>query len=137
LRREHTAAYASTVAFAPQGGRTEAKAGLASQPSSTTPGQKSDEPVSPQKPAEDQNAESWNNEPPPGTYRLDEGTIIETVLLNRLDCEFSGPVITQVSTDVYSRAGLELLIPKGSRLLGEARDVSGFDQRASPFCFIG
>jgi type IV secretion system protein VirB10 len=62
-------------------------------------------------------------------YRLDEGTLIETVLLNRMDGEFSGPVITQVSNDVYTRAGLELLIPKGSRLLGEAREVNSFDQR--------
>jgi type IV secretion system protein VirB10 len=60
---------------------------------------------------------------------LDEGTVIETILLNRLDGEFAGPVITQVSANVYSRAGIELLIPKGSRLLGEAREVNSFDQR--------
>ena len=72
---------------------------------------------------------------PPGMYRLDEGTVIETVLLNRLDGEFSGPVITQVANDVYSRAGLELLIPKGSRLLGEAREVTSFDQRRLAILF--
>ncbi len=135
LRRDHNAAYSSTVAFAPQGGRAEAKADTASQSSSTAPGPKTEQPVTAQKPGENQDAESSNSEPPPGTYRLDEGTIIETVLLNRLDGEFSGPVIAQVSTDVYSRAGLELLIPRGSRVLGEAREVSGFDQRRLAILF--
>jgi type IV secretion system protein VirB10 len=79
--------------------------------------------------------EPANNATSAGTYRLDEGTLIETVLLNRLDGEFSGPVITQVANDVYSRAGLELLIPKGSRLLGEAREVNGLDQRRLAILF--
>jgi len=35
-------------------------------------------------------------------YRLFEGTIIETVLTNRLDGTFSGPVNCLVSYDVYS-----------------------------------
>jgi type IV secretion system protein TrbI len=85
--------------------------------------------------AENQSAPASNGDPPTGTYRLDEGTIIETILLNRLDGEFSGPVITQVANDVYSRAGLELLIPRGSRLLGEAREVNGFDQRRLAILF--
>jgi type IV secretion system protein VirB10 len=132
LRRAHNAAYASTIAFAPQGGHAETKPEGTSPTPAGTPAPKQKEPA---KPAESQTAQQPNGDPPAGTYRLDEGTMIEAVLLNRLDGEFSGPVITQVANDVYSRAGLQLLIPKGSRLLGEARDVNGFDQRRLAILF--
>ena len=36
------------------------------------------------------------------TYVLFEGTILETVLINRLDGSFAGPVECLLSTDVYS-----------------------------------
>jgi type IV secretion system protein VirB10 len=135
IRRAHSAAYASTVAFAPQGGgRTETKAENASPAPLAASLPKPEEASSGTK-VEKQNAPPANTDSPGGTYRLDEGTILETVLLNRLDGEFSGPVITQVANDVYSRAGLELLIPKGSRLLGEAREVNGSDQRRLAILF--
>jgi type IV secretion system protein VirB10 len=127
LRRAHNAAYASTVAFAPQNGRGDAKE--VSPAPVPVPPAKQEEATASTKPAQGQTLEQQKGDPPPGMYRLDEGTLIETVLLNRMDGEFSGPVITQVSNDVYTRAGLELLIPKGSRLLGEAREVNSFDQR--------
>ena len=133
LRRAHNSAYASTVAFAPQNGRGEAKE-VSSAPASA-PAAKQDEASAATRPAQGQAVDQPKGDLPPGMYRLDEGTVIETVLLNRLDGEFSGPVITQVANDVYSRAGLELLIPKGSRLLGEAREVSSFDQRRLAILF--
>ena len=133
LRRAHNSAYASTVAFAPQSGRSEAKE-VASAPVSA-PAAKQDEVAASTSQAQGHASETLKDDVPPGMYRLDEGTVIETVLLNRLDGEFSGPVITQVGNDVYSRAGLELLIPKGSRLLGEAREVSSFDQRRLAILF--
>ena len=129
MRRDHNAAFASTVAFAPQGGRSETKVGSDTTAPAAASVPKQEDPSASTKAADRESTEPSKDEPAPGTYRLDEGTIIEAVLLNRLDGEFSGPVITQVSTDIYSKAGLELLIPKGSRLLGEAREVSGFDQR--------
>jgi type IV secretion system protein VirB10 len=135
LRRAHTAAYASTIAFAPQGGHTELKPESVSSPLVAAPPPKREESIPATKAAENQNEQPANNATLAGTYRLDEGTLIETVLLNRLDGEFSGPVITQVANDVYSRAGLELLIPKGSRLLGEAREVNGLDQRRLAILF--
>jgi type IV secretion system protein VirB10 len=135
IRRAHTAAYASTIAFAPQGGHPETKADSVSPAPVAAPLPKQEEPSGSTKPAEPQTAQQPNGDPSPGTYRLDEGTILETVLLNRLDGEFSGPVITQVANDVYSRAGLELLIPKGSRLLGEAHEVNGLDQRRLAILF--
>lgn len=65
----------------------------------------------------------------PASHTLFEGTIIEAVLTNRLEGSFSGPVNSQVTTDVYSHNRQHLLIPKGSRVLGEARRVQEQDQQ--------
>jgi len=86
--------------------------------------------------------------PPPGSvnrdnlessstkrYRLFEGTFFETVLTNRLDGEFSGPVNCMVTTDVYSRNRRRVLIPAGSRVLGEARRVETFGQNRLAVAF--
>jgi type IV secretory pathway VirB10-like protein len=62
------------------------------------------------------------------TYVLFEGTILETVLVNRLDGQFSGPVECLLSNDVYSNDRQHLLIPAGSKLLGETKKVDTFGQ---------
>ncbi len=62
------------------------------------------------------------------TYVLFEGTILETVLINRLDGGFAGPVECLLSTGVYSNDRQHLLIPAGSKLLGETRKVDTFGQ---------
>jgi type IV secretion system protein VirB10 len=59
-------------------------------------------------------------------YTLFEGTVIETVLTNRLDGTFSGPVNCLVSVPVY--AADHLVIPAGARVLGEASAVNTFGQ---------
>ena len=59
-------------------------------------------------------------------YRLFEGTVIDTVLTNRLDGTFSGPVNCLVSVPVY--AADHLVIPAGSRVLGDATAVNTFGQ---------
>jgi type IV secretion system protein VirB10 len=59
-------------------------------------------------------------------YRLFEGTLLETVLTNRLEGSFSGPVDCMVTADVYSHNGQHVLIPQGSRVLGEVRKVETF-----------
>jgi type IV secretion system protein VirB10 len=61
-------------------------------------------------------------------YRLFEGTLLETVLTNRLASYFSGPVNCMVTTDVYSHDRQHLLIPQGSRVLGEVKKVDNFGQ---------
>ena len=61
--------------------------------------------------------------------RLFEGTVLETVLTNRLDGYFSGPINCMVTTNVYSHDGQRLLIPQGSRVLGEVRRVESFGQQ--------
>ena len=63
------------------------------------------------------------------TYVLFEGTILETVLINRLDGGFTGPVECLLSTDVYSNDRQHLLIPAGSKLLGETKKVDTLGQR--------
>lgn len=62
------------------------------------------------------------------TYVLFEGTILETVLINRLDGGFAGPVECLLSTDVYSSDRQHLLVPAGSKVLGETRKVDTFGQ---------
>ena len=62
------------------------------------------------------------------TYLLFEGTILETVLINRLDGGFTGPVECLLSTDVYSNDRQHLLVPAGSKLLGETKKVDTFGQ---------
>jgi type IV secretory pathway VirB10-like protein len=62
-------------------------------------------------------------------YRLFEGSIIETTLTNRLNGSFTGPVNCLVTTDVYSHDRQHVLIPKGSRVLGEAKRNDSFGQQ--------
>jgi type IV secretion system protein VirB10 len=61
-------------------------------------------------------------------YRLFEGTIIESVLTNRLDGTFSGPANCLVSYDVYSHDHNHILIPAGSRVLGDVHPVDSSGQ---------
>jgi type IV secretion system protein VirB10 len=62
------------------------------------------------------------------TYVLFEGTILETVLVNRLEGQFSGPLECLVTTDAYSHDRQHLLIPAGTRALGETRKVENSGQ---------
>ncbi|MGA7174744.1 MAG: TrbI/VirB10 family protein [Candidatus Acidiferrales bacterium] len=62
------------------------------------------------------------------TYVLFEGTILETVLINRLDGSFSGPVECLLTTDVYSHDRQHMLIPAGTKILGGAKKVEVLGQ---------
>ena len=62
-------------------------------------------------------------------YVIFEGTTIDTVLTNRLDGEFAGPVKVMVTNPVYSRDGQHVLIPAGTFLLGDVQKVSNFAQK--------
>jgi len=62
------------------------------------------------------------------TYVLFEGTILEAVLLNRLDGDFAGPVECLVTNDIYSHDRQHLLIPSGTKVLGEAKRVDTLGQ---------
>ena len=58
-----------------------------------------------------------------------EGTVIETLLINRLNGTFSGPVNCLVTNDVYSHDRQHILIPAGAKLLGETKKVEALGQQ--------
>ncbi len=62
------------------------------------------------------------------TYVLFEGTMIDTALMNRLDGSFAGPVDCLVTNDVYSHDHQHVLIPQGTKIVGEAQKVNTFGQ---------
>ena len=62
-------------------------------------------------------------------YRVFEGDVIEAILTNRLAGEFSGPVNVMVTTNLYSHDRQHILIPQGTRILGESSRVSVAGQR--------
>ncbi len=62
------------------------------------------------------------------TYILFEGSILETVQVNRLEGQFSGALECLVTTDVYSHDRQHLLIPSGTRVIGETRKVENSGQ---------
>jgi type IV secretion system protein VirB10 len=64
-------------------------------------------------------------------YVIYEGTILDTVLMNRLDGDAVGPVKVMVTNPVYSHDHQHVLIPEGTVVLGEARKIgsAGFGQQ--------
>jgi len=62
-------------------------------------------------------------------YVVFEGTVIETLLINRLNGTFPGPVNCLVTNDIYSHGRQHVLIPAGTRVLGEAKKVEAFGQQ--------
>ena len=61
-------------------------------------------------------------------HRILEGTIIDTVLTNRLDGGAAAPVNCLVTNAVYSHSGRQVLIPAGARMLGETKPVQTFGE---------
>ena len=68
-------------------------------------------------------------------YVVFEGTTIDTVLSNRLDGEFAGPVKVMVTNPVYSRDRQHVLIPEGTFILGDVQKVSNFGQKRLAMTF--
>jgi type IV secretion system protein TrbI len=62
------------------------------------------------------------------TFVIFEGTVLEALLLNRLDGTFPGPVNCLLSDNIYSHDRQHVLIPAGSKILGEARKVDSLGQ---------
>lgn len=61
-------------------------------------------------------------------HRVLEGTLIDTVLTNRLDGSVAAPVNCLVSTPLYAANGQDVLIPAGARILGETKPVVSFGE---------
>jgi type IV secretion system protein VirB10 len=64
----------------------------------------------------------------PALETLSEGTVIEAVLVNRLDGTFQGPVQCLVTTPVYSLDRHAVVIPAGARVLGSAAPVQAWGE---------
>jgi type IV secretion system protein VirB10 len=62
-------------------------------------------------------------------YRVFEGTVLEGVVTNHIDGGFSGPVMLNLTTDLYSHNDQQLLLPQGTRLLGTVQSVGSAQQR--------
>ena len=119
-----------TTPAAPATGTTEAAQGTAA----TAAGG-----AAPAKPASvEAKADSKNNATMAGynfdtydgrLYRIFEGTVLEGVVTNHIDGGFSGPIMVSLTTDLYSHDHQQLLLPQGTRLLGDVQSVGNAQQR--------
>jgi len=71
------------------------------------------------------NANSAHGQP----FVVFEGTTIDTVLVNRLDGEFAGPLKVMVTNPIYSQNRQHLLIPEGTFILGDVQKVASLGQK--------
>jgi type IV secretion system protein TrbI len=64
-------------------------------------------------------------------YLIYEGSVLDTVLMNRLDGDAVGPVKVLVSNPLYSHDHQHVIIPEGTVALGEAKKIgaAGFGQQ--------
>lgn len=68
-------------------------------------------------------------------YRVFEGTVIDSVLTNRLNGSFAGPVDVMTTENVESHDRNHILIPKGTRVIGEVKQVSTTGQKRLAMVF--
>jgi type IV secretion system protein TrbI len=81
--------------------------------------------TTPNKRAPEVNINSAHGQP----YVVFEGTSIDTVLMNRLDGEFAGPLKVMVTNPIYSQDRQHLLVPEGTFILGDVQKVGGLGQK--------
>jgi type IV secretion system protein VirB10 len=64
-------------------------------------------------------------------YLVYEGSVLDTVLVNRLDGDAVGPVKVLVSNPLYSHDHQHVIVPEGTVVLGEAKKIgaAGFGQQ--------
>jgi type IV secretion system protein TrbI len=64
-------------------------------------------------------------------YLVYEGSVLDTVLMNRLDGDAVGPVKVLASNPLYSHDHQHVIIPEGTVVLGEAKKIgaAGFGQQ--------
>jgi len=64
-------------------------------------------------------------------YLVYEGSVLDTVLMNRLDGDAAGAVKVLVSNPLYSHDHQHVIIPEGTVVLGEAKKIgaAGFGQQ--------
>ena len=107
---------ASATDIAPARSSSLPQAATAQPAETSTPGNKR---------APEVNVNSAHGQP----FVVFEGTTIDTVLVNRLDGEFAGPLKVMVTNPIYSQDRQHLLIPEGTFILGDAQKVAGLGQK--------
>lgn len=65
--------------------------------------------------------------PREGRHRIPEGTLLETVLWNKLTLVGESPVICRVTTPIYSRDLQYIVIPADTLVLGQSRTIGTAD----------
>ena len=65
---------------------------------------------------------------PAGWERIFEGQFLEAVLATQLRGDFAGPAVAIVSTPLWSRDRQRILIPRGTRAIGQAGAVGDWQQ---------
>jgi type IV secretion system protein VirB10 len=67
---------------------------------------------------------------PASPYSVMAGSVIPAVLVSGINSDLPGPILAQVSENVFDSAtGRSLLIPRGSRLIGAYRNGSAWGQQ--------
>ncbi len=61
-------------------------------------------------------------------YRVFEGTVLEGVVTNHIDGSMAGPILIMLTTDYYSHDHQQLLLPQGTRLIGEVEAIGNQQQ---------
>ena len=61
-------------------------------------------------------------------YRVFEGTVLEGVVTNHINGALAGPILISLATDYYSHDHQQLLLPQGTRLIGEVKSVASGQQ---------
>jgi type IV secretion system protein VirB10 len=68
--------------------------------------------------------------PPAPPYTVMAGSVIPAVLIAGINSDLPGPVLAQVSENVFdSASGRSLLIPQGSRLVGDYQNAAAYGQQ--------
>ncbi len=67
---------------------------------------------------------------PASAYTVMTGSVIPAVMVSGINSDLPGPILAQVSENVFDSAtGKSLLIPQGSRLVGVYRNASSYGQQ--------
>jgi type IV secretory pathway VirB10-like protein len=68
--------------------------------------------------------------PPASPYTVMAGNVIPAVLIGGINSDLPGPVLAQVSENVFdSASGRSLLIPQGTRLIGAYQSAAAYGQQ--------
>jgi type IV secretion system protein VirB10 len=131
----HPAAALGTAAVPGEHSAPAQKSSLENPSSLSAEADKQNNPAQPVSMRQDQNATASPMAPydfdtyDGRLYRIFEGTVLEGVVTNHIDGGFSGPIMLNLTTDLYSHDHQQLLLPQGTRLLGTVQSVGSAQQR--------